>query len=114
MNEELVKQLNIDLSTCKIPFTYDRASLVRNTYYDDKNFEIHVMFENFNETNTNHRNVLNCYDGNLSQIMFKDNGYPGASINFDREMLPPEAIEMIKEIASQDAIKDENNKKANI
>ena len=113
MKEKLDELLNTGLSTGKMPFTYDKASLVRNTYYDDKNFEIHVMFENFNKTDTNHRSVLNCYDGRFSQIMFQDSGFPGASINFDREMLPEGAVKKVMEIASMDTYK-EDNKKANI
>ena len=107
MKENFEEQLNTRLSECKIPFKYDRARIVRNTYYDDKNFEVHTMFENFNDTVTDHRNVLNCYDGQLSQIMFQDSGFPGASINFDREKLPEEAIAVIMDVASKNAIKED-------
>ena len=113
MKEKIDEILNINLAECNVPFTYDRAKMVRNTYYDDKNYEIHIMFENYNKTFTDHRNVLNCYDGQLSQIMFQDNGFPGASICFDRELLPEVAVKTIVEIASMNPVK-EDNKKANI
>ncbi len=45
--------------------------------------------------------------------MFQDSGFPGASINFDREMLPEGAVKKVMEIASMDTYK-EDNKKANI
>ena len=114
MKENIEEILNINLNECNIPFTYDRAKLIKNTYYDPKNFEIHIMFENFNETFTDHRNVLNCYDGQLSQIMFQDNGFPGASICFDRELLPEVAVKTIIEVASMDPVEKEDNKKASI
>ena len=50
MKEKIDEILNINLAECNVPFTYDRAKMVRNTYYDDKNYEIHIMFENYNKT----------------------------------------------------------------
>ena len=119
MEEKINKLLNSSLTNCNLPFTYDAVELVKSTYYDDNNFEIQLMFKNFNGTKTNHKNVLNCYDGRLTQIMFQDSGFPGASINFDREMIPEGAIKGIIKVAYFEdkyrKVKEENSaKKANI
>ena len=117
MEEKINKLLNSSLKNCNLPFTYDEVSLIKSTYYDENNFEIQLLFKNYNGTKTNHKNVLNCYDGNLTQIMFQDYGFPGASLNFDREKIPEGAIKGIIKVAYfEEKYKDlkNNNKKANI
>ena len=117
MEEKINILLNTSLRKGNLPFTYDTAELVKSTYYDDANYEIQIMFKNFNGTKTNHKNVLNCYDGRLTQIMFQDSGFPGASINFDRQLIPDAAIPSIVKVAyfedKYQSLKEEI-KKANI
>ena len=117
MEEKINEYLRKSLATFEIPFSYEDVKLVRSKYYDDKNFEIETLFTKFNGSDTNHKNVLNCYDGNLTQIMFQDSGFPGASINFDRQLIPDEAIPCVIKAASfNQRYKElsEDIKKANI
>ena len=95
IEERINDYLRKGLATCKLPFTYDDVELVKSRYDDDKHYEIETVFRNYNGTNIDHKHVLNCYDGKKTQIMFQFSGFPGASINFDRELLPDEGIDFI-------------------
>ena len=117
VEEKIADYLNRGLATCKLPFTYSSVELVKSKYYDDKNYEIETVFRNYNGTNIDHKHVLNCYDGKKTQIMFQFSGFPGASINFDRELIPEEGLEYVIKAASfEQRRKDlsEDIKKANI
>ncbi len=92
MEEKINELLKKTLNNCKLDFTYEDVKLLKSQYYDDKNYLMEIMFYKFNGTDTNHRNVINCYDGNLSQIMFHDAGYPSAALNFDRTLIPTETV----------------------
>lgn len=92
MEDKINELLNKTLSGSNLAFTYENAKLLKTQYYDDKNYFMEIMFYKFNGTDTNHHNVINCYDGNLSQIMYQDSGFPGASLTFDRTLIPDETV----------------------
>ncbi len=117
IKESINEYLNKGLATCKLPFTYSNVELVKSKYYDEKNYEVETLFMNYNGTDTNHKNVVNCYDGNKSQIMFEFSGFPGAAVVFDRELIPEDGLKyVIKAATFEQRRKDlsEDIKKANI
>ena len=117
VEEKIADYLNRGLATCKLPFTYSSVELIKSKYYDDKNYEIETIFKNYNGTKKNHKNLINCYNGEQTQIMFEYSGFPGAAVVFDRELIPEEGLEYVIKAASfEQRRKDlsEDIKKANI
>ena len=119
MEEKINKLINSCLSNCNLPFTYTSVDLVKSNYYDEGNYMIELNFSGYNGTDEVHTNIINCYDGNLSQIMFENRGFPGASLCFDRGLIPEAIVKSLSKVAYfdnkyRDLKNNSGNKKANI
>ena len=121
LNELLEKKLRAGT----LPFTFSRAELLEGSYGDPENYYLRFRLHDFNGVaKDSHISSINCTNGDLKQIMFRDNGFPGGSVVYDGVEVPLEVVESLIPVADyfekcwqlSDEIKNqsEDQKKAGI
>ena len=108
-----------------LPFTFSNAELLEGSYADPENFHLRFRLHDFNGVVKDaHISDIYCTKGDLKQIMFRDNGFPGGSVVYDGVEVPLEVVESLIPVADyfekcwqlSDEIKNqsEDQKKAGI
>ena len=116
MEEENKSKINhyvdLYLKDKKLPFTYSSVTVLDGSYTDDDNFFIELLFNEYNGGKYPHRNRVLCEAGTCSQIMYLDRGYPSAALEFDREMIPEDALKGLARAAFFSSELTNNNGKS--
>ncbi len=105
MNEDREKInhfVDLCLKQYELPFTYSKVTVERCSYYGPEDYDIELLFHNFNGGKYPHRNQIYCMHGNNSQTMFLDMGFPSAALSFDRVSIPYEAVKLLAKAAYYD------------
>jgi hypothetical protein len=96
LNELLEKKLRAGT----LPFTFSRAELLEGSYGDPENYYLRFRLHDFNGVaKDSHISSINCTNGDLKQIMFRDNGFPGGSVVYDRVSIPEDILKTLPRVA---------------
>ena len=96
LNELLEKKLRAST----LPFTFSNAELLEGSYADPENFHLRFRLHDFNGVVKDaHISDIYCTKGDLKQIMFRDNGFPGGSVVYDRVSIPEDILKTLPRVA---------------
>ena len=90
------------LKKYKLDFTYGKVTVEKCKYYGPGDYEMELLFHEYNGGKYPHRCRIYCMYGVRDVTMYLDMGFPSAALSYDRVSIPVEAIEELAQAAYYD------------